>query len=130
MDTLEEVKSWLAGQEQVTWRIDGEYLTVESSSPDGFSVWIIDDGHEWTVGFDGWHQHFDTESEAVHCFIWGLAGKCRVTVSSRGGFPYKWTAEYKKDGEWQSLGTTCLLRFPFWRSKRMEYRQNAAIPIE
>jgi hypothetical protein len=130
MDTLEEVKSSLAAQEQFKWRIDGNWITVEPSSPDGFSVWITGNGHQWTVGFDGWHQHFDSEFEAVDCFLWGLSGKCRLTVSLRGKFPYKWTAEYEEGGEWRSLGTTALLVFPFWRKKTTEYLQNCAVKIE
>jgi hypothetical protein len=130
MDTLVQVKAWLVAQKQLEWRIDGEHITVEPSSPEGFSVWITGNSREWIVGFDGWHEHFDTEAEAVHCFIWGLSGKCRLSVNFRGRFPYKWTVEYEEGGEWRSLGTTGLLVFPFWRRKRSKYLQNIPIHVK
>jgi hypothetical protein len=46
MDTLEELKAWLAAEEKVKWGTDGKCVTVEPWSPDGFSVWIGDNGRE------------------------------------------------------------------------------------
>jgi hypothetical protein len=130
MQTLEELRAWLAEKRGLNWNFVENTITIRSSSLDGDSVWISKDTVEWTVGVDGWHHHFDTESEAVQCFLWILSGKCRIQVIYRGNIPYRWTAQYKPDDQWESISTIGFLFFPFWRKKRTEYRDIPAIEIE
>lgn len=75
-----------------------------ASSKDGFDVSFFDAGDEYAVSFDGWHQRFERSNikSALGCFGFGLSGKCRQRVSSRGGFDYKWTLETFEDGNWIS----------------------------
>jgi hypothetical protein len=96
-------------------------IEVPASVPGGFDVWITAD---LIVGYDGWHEHFESEEEALACFAFGLTGQCRLKVTLRGEFACKWTMETFKDGAWIAHGTTGLLLLPFWRWPRIEYRQN------
>ena len=76
------------------------------------------------MGFDGWHEHFDTEEEALNCFEFGLSGNCRLKVVYRGSFAHRWTLESKTDSGWREDSTTGLLVFPFWRRRRAVYLTN------
>ncbi len=127
VNSLAELREWLGVQPSLRWSEDAAGLDgihIEAPSPDGFSVWISDDDQEWTVGFDGWHDHFESEADAVGCAAWGLSGECRVRIDYRGKWPYRWVVESKRDGDWNTEFTLAIALFPFWRRKRSEYRQN------
>ena len=96
-------------------------IVVHAPAPNGFDVSISED---LVVGYDGWHEHFDTPEKALECFAFGFSDRCRLKVTYRGKFAYKWTLESLEDGQWVEDGTTGLLFFPFWRRPRVEYRQN------
>lgn len=101
-------------------------LAVKAQRVDGFDI-VVTEGHgETTVFYEGWHEHFTSEEEAVKCFLFGLTSKCRIRVTERGGKPHKWTLEAQEDGKWVSYGSTGLLFFPFWRRPITKYLQNAA----
>ena len=99
-------------------------ITVHAPKPEGFDVWISE---ALIVGYDGWHEHFDTPEKALACFAFGFSDQCRLKVSYRGKFAYKWTLESLVDGRWVEDSTTGLLFFPFWRAARVEYRQNGLL---
>lgn len=99
-------------------------IVVHAPVPDGFDVSITE---SLTVGYDGWHQHFDSEDEALACFAFGFSDQCRLKVTLRGKFAHKWTMESLQNGEWVETSTTGLLFFPFWRAPRIEYRQNSLL---
>jgi hypothetical protein len=105
-------------------RIEGCTITIEPCDKDGFSVWLCNEGGSYTVGFDGWHEEFDSEEQALNCFAFGLSGDCRLKVVFRGSFAYRWTVESKTNGAWREDSTTGLLVFPFWRRPRVVYRMN------
>jgi len=107
-----------------TW-VEGDTITVEPLDEDGFSVWLREQDGWFIVGFDGWHEHFDSEEDALNCFAFGLSGDCRVKVVYRGSFAHRWTVEFKTDGGWREDSTTGLLVYPFWRRPRAVYRTNA-----
>lgn len=100
-------------------------VVVHASRPRGFDVSISED---LIVGFDGWHEHFDTPEEALECFAFGLSERCRLKVTYRGKFAHKWTMEFFEDGRWIEDSTTGILLFPFWRAPRIEYLQNGLAP--
>jgi hypothetical protein len=91
----------------------------------GFAVSLTEGTDEWVVRFDGWHEHFTSEDEALNCFAFGLSDRCRLRVLYRGSFPYRWTVEERTEHGWRDDSTTGLMLFPFWRRSRTEYRQNA-----
>ena len=102
-----------------------EVLPEDSS---GFSVGLEEKDGRVLVWFGGWHEHFDTESEALDCFAFGLSDSCRLTVEYRGSTPTRWTVESVHDGKWVPDSSVGLLLVPFWRSKRVSHLQNRLIP--
>ena len=102
-------------------------LTVRASAPSGFDVWFSDQG-ELVVGYGGWHEHFgDNLDDARRCFALGLSDQVRLKVSLCGSFEYKWTMEYLDGDVWVGDSTTGTIPLAFWRSRRVEYRQNSII---
>jgi hypothetical protein len=108
-------------------RVERETLIVDPAGLGGFSVWFHDCGAKYIVGFDGWHEHFGSEQEALDCFAFGLGGDCRLKVAYRGDFPYRWTLEVNENGAWREESTTGLLFFPFWRRSRILYLMNRPV---
>lgn len=99
-------------------------IVVHAPTPNGFDVSISED---LIVGYDGWHERFETPEKALECFAFGFSGRCRVKVTYRGKSAYRWTLESLEDGQWVEDSTTGMLFFPFWRSERVEYRQNGLL---
>lgn len=99
-------------------------ITVTPSNENGFLVQFRVVNDSFIVSFDGWHEEFDTEVEALNCFGFGLSEVCRLKILYRGSFAYRWTVESKNQGEWVVDSTTGLLLFPFWRRYRVVYRSN------
>ena len=99
-------------------------IVVHAPVPNGFDVSISED---LIVGYDGWHEHFDTPEKALECFAFGFSDRCCLKVTYRGTFASKWTLESLVDGQWVEDSTTGLLFFPFWRVPRVEYRQNGLL---
>jgi hypothetical protein len=99
-------------------------IVVHAQTPSGFDVWISED---LIVGYDAWHEHFDTPEEALKCFAFAFSDRCRLKVTYRGSSPYKWILESLEDGQWVEVSTTGLFFFPFWRARRLEYRQNGSL---
>lgn len=105
----------------------GGRIVVPAATPEGFDVWI---NERLVVGYGGWHEELDTEDEALACFAFAFSGRCRLKVTLRGTFAYRWTLESLEDGRWVEESTTGLLFFPFWRSRRVEYRRNGVSPLQ
>ena len=103
--------------------------TVRYLPPDerGFTVSVFRGGGQFTVAFAGWHEPFDSEAEALRCFMFGLSERCRLLVLSRGSFDYHWTVQARGNGDWQDDSETGLLFFPFWLRRRERYLQNHVI---
>jgi hypothetical protein len=129
MSAIERIKERLQRYPQFVYRVSAGKIVVEPPTPDGFTVSLTEGVGEWLVEFDGWHEHFTSEEEAVNCFAFGLSDQCRLRVSYRGSFPYRWTVEERTGNGWREESTTGLLFFPFWRRRRTVYRQNAIIRI-
>jgi len=127
MSAIEEIVGRLKNYPDLRYKISGSTIAIEPPSQDGFSLSLIEAGSEWVVQFDGWHEHFDSETDALNCFAFGLTDECRLQITFRGSMPCKWTVQSKSDSGWVSDSTTGLLLFPFWLSKRIEYRQNNVI---
>lgn len=126
MNPITEIKSRLQKYPDLTTEVRDRYISVKPNSADGFEVWFSDDEQEYTVGYDGWHQHFEkTEvEEALNCFAFGLSNECRLKVKSRGGKNYKWVMEALKNGEWVAYSTTGLFSFSFWQKAEVKYLSN------
>ena len=105
-------------------------VAVAAQSETGFAVWagVEDDGI--TVGYDGWHWHeeFESDDEALNCFLNGVFGKSRLAVSTRCGFAHSWTAEVLVNGAWVPVSTTGYFFFAFWCRRYVKYLRNDRTP--
>lgn len=128
MGAVERITERLQRHPELVYRVFGGGITVEPPTADGFRISLIEGAGEWVVWFDGWHERFTSEDEALNCFMFGLSDRCRLRVHYRGSFPYRWTVEERVGDGWREDSTTGLLIFPFWRRPRIAYRQNAIIP--
>lgn len=106
------------------YELHNNTIRIPSRIKSGFDVSITDADGCWIVGFNGWHEQFDTMQEALNCVAFGLSDRCRLEVSLRGDYEYKWTVQSLRDGEWVRDSTTSLILIPFWSRRRVEYRQN------
>ncbi len=129
MDVVGKIKAKLGNYPQLSYRIEGDKIDVDAPTEQGFSVWLTVDEGEIIVGLDGWHEHFQDETEALNCFAWGLSDQCRLKVIMRGSTAYAWVAERKDGSEWRRESTTTLMFIPFWRKRRVEYLQYAIIKM-
>jgi hypothetical protein len=103
---------------------DDDHVIVSCKNPDSFDVSLHAFGSEFQVSFDGWHEHFETEEEALNCFAFGLSQDCRLKVKKRGTVECSWTVQAWQDDTWVDDTTTGLILIPFWRPKQIEYRRN------
>lgn len=130
MSAIVEIEKRLRNFPELRYKISESTITIEPPSRGGFSLSLIETGSQWVVQFDGWHEHFDSETDALDCFAFGLTDECRLQITYRGSKPCKWTLQSKSGSGWVSDSTTGLLVFPFWLRKRVEYLQNNIISEE
>jgi hypothetical protein len=124
---IEKIKAKLAKYPDTSFRIEGNSIFVCPEGENGFEVGLIQAEGEYTVCFEGWHETFSNENEALNCFSFGLSTKCRLKEFRYGDFAYKWVVESNQKGSWIEYGTTGLLLFPFWRKKSVVYLQNQLV---
>lgn len=113
---------------QLSYKVSESMISVERPQDNGFSIDLSIDESGFNVSFDGWHESFTTEQEALECFTYGLTNRCRLKVHKRGTCEYKWTVQYKteidSEIEWHDDSTTGLFLYPFWKKEEIIYRQN------
>ena len=127
MSIIDKICNRLKEYPIAVFRADPNVVTVRPTSEDGFSVAleVVDCGYR--VSFDGWHEEFSSEEDALNCFAFGLSAECRLRTVSHGGFPHQWTVECLTDGVWREGNTTGLLLFPFFLPKKVRILQNDLI---
>jgi hypothetical protein len=105
-------------------------IEVPSTGEVGFSVSASVGDHGISVGYERWHWHedFETDDEAVNCFMSGVFGEARLAVTRRGNFAHSWTVEILDDGRWVPFTTTAYFLFPFWRKATVHYLRNDRTP--
>ncbi|HLB23218.1 MAG TPA: hypothetical protein VJP07_03925 [Dehalococcoidia bacterium] len=103
-------------------------LRAVPTTSDGFEIMLaVEAGGGFAVSFAGWHEHFDTADEALHCCLFGLSPACRLRVVRRL-FDHKWTVQAQRDGQWMDDSTTGLLLVPFFLPPKVRYLQNDVLP--
>ena len=129
MHPINEIKHKLEKYSELTVVTDKYSITVKNESLNGFDVSFYDDKFEYTVCFDGWHEHFEKNDyvNAINCFAFGLSDKCRIKVLSRGGVDYKWVVQSYENGKWINDSVTGLLWYKFWHKIEIRFLQNAII---
>lgn len=131
MDLIAEIRERLQSHPELSVLEEEDTITVEAGSPEGFDVWCSVDENEYTVGLDGWHEHFEKSEvqEALNCFDFGLSDECRLKVISRGGQNHKWVMEAKEGGSWITYSTTALLWAKYWRKPIVKYLSNSVLKV-
>lgn len=109
---------------ELAYERTGSCVSVQAPSAQGFSVSFHAAPNEFTVHFEGWHEHFETAGEALECFAFAFSGQCRLWVVYYGSRPVRWALQCRKDGSWVSDSDVGCLLFPFWRRRRVEYLYN------
>jgi hypothetical protein len=130
MNAIEKIKAKLSAYSDVRYSEGPDQIEVHPRDPSGFTVGLRIARPGFTVYFDGWHEEFTSEDEALNCFAFGLSPKCRLAVVLRGNTETKWVVESLENGLWKADSETGLLLQPFWRSARVEYRQNRLLDAE
>lgn len=102
MTAIEKIEAKLSKYPSLRYSTDGSTITVEAPTGDGFSVWLTDQNPGYTVGFDGWHEEFEDEEEALSAFAFGLSDDCRLKVIQHDDTDCAWTVELviRVSGEW------------------------------
>jgi len=128
MTAIEKIESKLQKYPSARYATADGTITVEPATSAGFSVWLTEKNPGYTVGYDGWHDEFEEEEDALTAFAFGLSDNCRLKVVKRGEMECAWIVEGRNDDkQWRGDSTTGLLLTPFWRKKSIEYRQNSLI---
>jgi len=125
---IKKINDRLAKYPAVQFDADDSRITIHPSDTDGFEVSLFTSNQEYSVFFGGWHEQFASEEEALNCLAFGLSAACRLRVEYRGKVAYRWAVEALEDGQWRTDSTVGLLVFPYWRRRRVEYRQNSSMP--
>ena len=125
MDVYQEIRKRIKKYPNAVLEEERHGLSV--TPEDGFTVWVASNEEYYSVGFEGWHEDFDSAEEALECFGWGLSNKCRLKIYNKGSKPYKWVTQSLKNGEWENVSTTGLLFFAFWKKSNVIYKQNSLI---
>jgi hypothetical protein len=126
MSAIEQIKE-LVKYLTLDCKIEDNTISVEPGTALGFTVWLTEETSGYTVGFDGWHEIFDCEEEALKCFAFGLSDVCRLKVIKRGSRVCSWTMESREGEEWVKDSVTGLFFVQFWKKKRIEYLSNSVI---
>lgn len=130
MNAIEQIRQRLSRYPDVRYTVDTAGITIHAPGPEGFDVSLATSPGGYTVAFDGWHEEFTSEADALDCVAFGLSVACRLRVEYRGGTPCRWTVEALEGGQWRPDSTTGLLLTPFWRRRRVAYRQNRLLSAD
>jgi len=134
LSAIEKIQAKLAKYPTVhsALEVDGaaRTVTVLPIGPTGFAVSLAEHPKGWTVSYEGWHEEFDSEEEALDCFAFGLSAACRLRVEYRGTTPVKWSLEVRSGGGWVEESTVGLLHPFFWRPRAIRHLQNEILPAD
>lgn len=126
ISVVEDIKARLQKYPTTRHESGESWIRVLPASSDGFGVQLSAGSNSYVVSFEGWHDDFDREDDALNCFAFGLSSECRLKVWSFAGFDYKWTLEHFEDGAWIEDSTVGLLVVPLCK-RRFRYLQNNII---
>ena len=127
MNAIQKIKTKLSAHPDVQYSESADGIEVHPRDQSGFTVGLRITPSRFTVNFEGWHEEFTSEDEALDCFAFGLSPKCRLVIVLRGDTETKWVVEGFENGVWTPDSETGLLLQPFWRPARVEYRQNRVL---
>jgi len=123
-DAILKLRRRLESYPLLSYHDDGQTITVDAASPTGFAVSLTATGRDFIVRFDGWHEYFNFQVDAINYFVLGLSDQYRLKVLRRGKTEYQWTLQYRTATGWDEDSTIARAYFPFWRKLEIIYRQN------
>src|SRR5689334_9309193 len=100
MDAIEQITANLRKYPDTKYESGADFIRVFPNSKNGFKVELTTFKSNYTVHFNGWHENFKDEQEALNCFTFGLSAQCRLKEYRRWNIAYKWTVEYKETDKW------------------------------
>ena len=129
MNSILEVKSKLEKYPHIKYEEDTNSISIHPENDSGFIVQFEENDSSYAVAFDGWHENFNDEEEALNCLAFGLSNACRLKITYRGTSPQKWEVQAKEDNKdsWYTDSQTGLILFPFWRKPTVTYKQNLSL---
>jgi hypothetical protein len=126
--TIKKIKDKLSNYQDVKILEEKENsITIQPDGENTFPLTFIADNKKFDVYFQGWHQEFAEEADALDCFAFGLSDDCRLKVISAGDIEYKWILEVKENEQWIEDSITSLALFPIWHKEVITYLQNNII---
>ena len=123
MNSLQKIEEILKQYPDAQYKVGLNSIVVVPSE-NGFEVGIELDSNSASVHFDGWHEEFEEDEEAIDCFAFGLSDACRLRILQRGKTDFKWIVESKENNEWKKDSETGLFFFPFWLPMKERILQN------
>lgn len=116
-DAIAEARRRLADRPELEVVERDGALEVAAPHPHGFPVVLAREGEGFLVHYGGWHERHDAWRDAVHAFLYGVRGDCRLRVVLRGDEPVAWTLEHRRDGRWIADRRVSRLSLALWRKK-------------
>lgn len=101
--------------------VQGSKMTITSDSlPEALHVDYEYD--EYTIYTDSWHEHVGSAQGVKEFLLALLSGTARIVLKYRGSFLAAHKVQWKKNGEFKTIGLSGSLLSPFWRKKRIVIR--------
>lgn len=72
MNLIDDIKARLSKYPAAAYEANVSSISVLPSSDNGFTVGLGVNQDSYTVSFDGWHEDFHDEEEALSCFFFWL----------------------------------------------------------
>ena len=126
-EIITEIKERISKYDGVEVEFGEKYASVKPTHPNSFNVRIDVTDQHFIISYNGWHEEFENYEEALENFAFGLSDQCRIKVTMRGDFEYKWEVQSAEKDLWMFESETGLLMFPFWRKKKIKFLQNNLI---
>ena len=127
MNIINKIQEKLKKYPNVHYEVDDKTIKVPPQDKVEFEVSLSILHSGFVLNFDGWHEEFEKEEDALDWLGFGLSECCRLKIISRGKTDYKWIVERRDAGGWKFQNLTGLLFFPFWLKKNERYLQNKII---
>lgn len=124
MSAIDTIKEKLAKLDRLETEEGEHNLIIKPRSESGFEVEFIDEGDEFIVRFGNFHEHFESEDEAIKFVGFGLSKRCRLIETFKGSSMVKCRVEYNNGEDWELIGQTGSLIPVLFGKKREVIYQN------
>src|SRR5258707_14732169 len=72
MNAIDEIKTRLSKYPDIRFESNASSIRVSPLADDGFEVLLTVNRGGYTVFFNGWHEEFIDQDDALNCFAFGL----------------------------------------------------------